>query len=172
MTAFSLKKTFLIVTGLALLLSARTAFAQACTNDIDCTANPACGGEVCDWVTAPIMTCKAAGSQPKDHDGWCSADTDCKCHGQGATCDKSTFSCTFTRPCDAPGAAGCGAAGSGGGGSGGGGSGGGTTGTDGGNTGGGGGGGCTIAGTDVALGWPALALVIGLTLTRRGRRRR
>ena len=164
-----LKKTFLLLTGLTLLLVARTAAAQSCTNDIDCTANAACGGDVCDWVTAPTMTCKAAGSQPKGHDGWCTVDTDCKCNGQGATCNKSTFACTFTRPCDAPGAAGCGAAGSGGGGSGGGTA--GTTGTDGGNNSGSSGGGCNIAGTDVSLGWPAIALVIGLTFIRRRRRR-
>jgi hypothetical protein len=171
MTAFSLKKTCLIVMGLALLLVARTAAAQtSCVNDVDCPT-AACGGDICDWAdTAHPMTCKAAGTHPKGHDGWCTVDTDCKCNGMGATCDKSVFSCTFTRPCDAPGAAGCGAGGSGGGGSGG----GGTTGNDGGgNTSGGGsgGGGCSVAGTDVSIGWPALALVIGLTFTRRRRRR-
>ncbi len=166
MTAFSLKKTCLILTGLALLLVARTAAAQtACTNDIDCPT-AACGGDICDWAdTAHPMTCKAAGSHPKGQDGWCMQDSDCKCMGQGATCTTS-FSCSFTRACDAPGAAGCGAGGSGGGGSGG----GGTTGTDGGNSSGGGGGGCSIAGTNASIGWPALALVIGLTLTRRRRR--
>jgi len=56
------------------------------------------------------MHCKAAGSQPKGQDGWCTTDADCKCKDMGATC-VAAF-CTFTRPCDAPNAGGCAAGGS------------------------------------------------------------
>jgi hypothetical protein len=91
----------------------------SCDNDIDCVANPACGGDVCNW---PAHKCEAAGSQP-DADGWCSADSDCKCKGMGATC--KDFFCTFTKPptggagtgggAGTTGAAGTGSAGTGGG---------------------------------------------------------
>jgi hypothetical protein len=140
------------IAGVALMLPARSANAQACTNDIDCTANSACGGEVCDWVVSPLMTCKAAGGQSLGHDGWCMADTDCKCHALGATCNLSNFACTFTRPCEADGGTCTGG------------------GTDaGGGGGGGGGGGCNVAGGTAGIGWASLLGVAGLIAARRRR---
>jgi hypothetical protein len=68
----------------------QTARAAACVNDIDCTANgTACGTDVCSWAST-IHTCVAATSGDK---GWCTVDTDCKCHDAGATCI-GTF-CSF-----------------------------------------------------------------------------
>ncbi|HVR01930.1 MAG TPA: MYXO-CTERM sorting domain-containing protein [Polyangia bacterium] len=55
------------------------------------------------------MMCKPAGGANK---GWCTTDTDCKCHAMGATC--SANYCTFTTP---PASGSAGAAGSGAGGS-------------------------------------------------------
>ena len=86
MTARSIRKMLFVLTMLAGAFAARSASAQSCVNDIDCTANPACGGDVCDWVVTPLMTCKPAGGQTTGHDGWCMVDSDCKCHAQGATC--------------------------------------------------------------------------------------
>ena len=138
----------------ACLLTARTAAAQACTNDIDCTANPACGGDVCDWVVAPLMTCKPAGGQAVGHDGWCMTDTDCKCHALGATCNTAIFSCTFTKPCQADGGTCTG------------------TGTDAGGGGGGGGGGCSVASDSAGSNWSLLLAAFGLVVASRTRRRR
>jgi hypothetical protein len=149
----------------SIICATATARAQtnppSCINDIDCAATPACGGDVCDWVAAPTMTCKPAGTQPKGTDGWCMVNSDCKCAAMGATCN-ANFSCTFTRACDAPGAPGCGAGGSGAGGSGAGGS----TGTAG--TGGGGdSGGCSVAATGDKH-WAGLLLAgLLLVLSRR-----
>ena len=161
MTARSIRmKLFLLATMLACALAARDAFAQACMNDIDCTAHPECGGEVCDWVTAPIQTCKPAGGQPTGMDGWCSMDSDCKCHSLGATC--KNLMCTFTKPCEADGgtcSGGTGTAGTSGG-----------TGTAGTSGGGGGGGGCSVGGQD-AGGWSALLAAFGLIALRARRRR-
>jgi MYXO-CTERM domain-containing protein len=98
------------IAALALLGLPATAHAQTlCTNDTDCTANgTACGTDVCDWNQG--KTCVSATSaQASD---WCGgdytsnesqamADSECKCHGQGATC--SDFHCTFFVPADAGG---------------------------------------------------------------------
>jgi len=167
MTARSIRmKLLLVATTFACALAARSAYAQSCVNDIDCTAHPECGGEVCDWVVNPLMTCKTAGGQTKGHDGWCTTDTDCKCHALGATCTTS-FSCTFTRPCEADGGTCSGGGGStgtaGSGGSGG------STGSAG-SGGGGGGGGCSIAGDGVSA--SSLLLALGGLLALRARRRR
>ena len=102
-----------LIAGLCLLVSGR-AFAAAnpttCKNDIDCVATPGCGGEVCNFgVTPPV--CAPAGTGAKGSDGWCTADTDCKCKAQGATC--KTVYCSFTKASDAPAGAG-GASGGGG----------------------------------------------------------
>jgi hypothetical protein len=154
-------KVLVAVGFVSIICAAATARAQtnpaSCTNDIDCAATPSCGGDVCDWVAAPTMTCKPAGTQPKGTDGWCMVNSDCKCAAIGATCN-TAFSCTFTRPCDAPGMSGCGAAGSGAGGS---------TGTAG--TGGGGdSGGCSLAATGDKP-WAGL-LLAGLLLVLSTRR--
>ncbi len=70
--------------------------AAACTNDVDCPT-AACGGEVCQW-SASGHACVSAGTDPQGSDGWCTADTDCKCMGEGATCVSPH--CTFTLPRD------------------------------------------------------------------------
>jgi MYXO-CTERM domain-containing protein len=127
---------------------------SSCLNDVDCVATPQCGGDVCDYNHAPTMTCKAAGTDPKGADGWCTVDTDCKCYALGARCVGAVY-CSFTLPSQAPDA---GATGTGG-----------TTGT----TGGGGGGGCSVAGAGhpSALALGALGL-IALVARRRTRARR
>jgi len=91
-----------VLAALVCLLTSGGARAQSCVNDVDCP-NAACGGEVCDYSTG-TPTCKAAGSQPKGMDGWCTQDSDCKCASLGAKCDRSLVFCTFTKPSDAPGA--------------------------------------------------------------------
>jgi len=155
MTVSARTLRWLLLAGIVSLCGARSASAQTpmhCTNDIDCTGNAACGGDICDWAdTVNPMTCKAAGTHPAGMDGWCMADTDCKCHGIGATCG-ANFSCTFTRPCEADGGTCTGG------------------GTDGGGGGGGGGGGCTVAGSTAGFGWGALLAVAGLIVSRRRRR--
>jgi MprA protease rhombosortase-interaction domain-containing protein len=176
MTLLSNRKTFSLLSGLAFLLVAGAAAAQSnptsCTNDDDCIATPECGGDICDWssTTSP-MKCRPAGTSAKGMDGWCTTDDDCKCKAMGATC--VTAFCTFTRPCDAPGAAGCGSGGATGtGGSGATGTGGsgatGTGGTSGGDS--GDSGGCSIAATAPTAG-SALLIAIGLLAFARRRRR-
>jgi len=92
-----------VLAGLVCLLASGGARAQGCLNDIDCP-DAACGGQVCDYSTG-TPTCKAAGTQPKGQDGWCSQDSDCKCASLGAKCDSTLVYCTFTLPSQAPGAA-------------------------------------------------------------------
>ena len=167
MTLLSNRTKMMLLTGLVCLFAAGTAAAQTnpatCTNDIDCVATPACGGDVCDWNSATHV-CKPAGSATLD--GWCTTTDDCKCKDMGATC--VSFFCTFTRPCDAPGAGGCATGGTGGtGGTGAGGS----TGTAG--TSGGGssdGGGCAVAAT-ASAGASSLLVALGLLAFARRRRR-
>jgi len=186
MTSLSNRTTWMLFTGLACLLAAGTATAQSnpatCTNDIDCVATPACGGDICDWQTQlGQMKCRPAGAYDKGKDGWCTQDNDCKCKDLGATC--VNLQCTFTRPCDAPGAGGCttGTGGSGGGtgtggstgGSGTGGSGtgtGGSSATAGTSGGSGGGGGCSVAPTG-PTGASILLAAVGLVAFARRRRR-
>jgi hypothetical protein len=63
-----------------------------CLNDRDCRVGGAsCGTDVCSY---PSMTCTPAGHGPLGLEGWCTVDTDCKCHDEGATCQGSH--CTFT----------------------------------------------------------------------------
>ncbi len=86
------------------------AAAMACLNDIDCTTGgTACGSDVCTYTATGSPSCTSAGTAAQGMDGWCSADTDCKCHGLGATCNMTY--CTFTIPPDAGSAASSGAAG-------------------------------------------------------------
>ena len=155
------RTTMMLLTGIAFLFAAGTALAQSnpasCVNDVDCIANPACGGDVCDWGAG--MTCKPAGTAAKGMDGWCTTTDDCKCKAMGATCVNAY--CTFTRPCDAPGAAACGSTGTGGSGSTG------SAGTSGGGD--SGGGGCSVGATAPAMG---SALLVGLGLLAFSRRRR
>ena len=173
MTLLSNRTKWTMLIGAVCLLAAGSAAAQSsnptsCTNDIDCVATPSCGGDICDWSNLAVgMKCKPAGVGPKGMDGWCTTTDDCKCKDMGATCVSAY--CTFTRPCDAPGAAGCGSTGTGGstgsGGSG-------ATGTAG--TSGGGGsndsGGCSIAST-VPTSVSGLLAAIGLLAFAVRRRR-
>src|SRR6185295_15559791 len=160
-------KMFLSVAAAAFLvvLSAGSARAvdnpASCTNDIDCVATPACGGDLCDWDQG--LHCKPAGGLNK---GWCMTDTDCKCKAAGAHCT-AEFHCTITQ------AASAGAAGTGGGAAGTGsatgaagtGSGTGAAGTGGG---GGGGGGCSIAASSAG----GLGALLGLAIFAGGLARR
>ena len=181
MTLLPARMNWMLLAGLFCLLTAGTAVAQSnpatCVNDDDCAATPACGGDVCDWATSSVqMTCKPAGAYAKGTDGWCTTTDDCKCRAMGATC--VNFFCTFTRPCDAPGAAGCATGGTGGTGGTGTGTGGstgtagtGSTGTAG--TSGGGssdGGGCSVAAT-APFGASTLLVALGLLFVARRRRR-
>jgi MprA protease rhombosortase-interaction domain-containing protein len=165
MTLLSNRTKMMLLTGLVCLFAAGTAAAQTnpatCVNDDDCVATPACGGDVCDWSVLGQMTCKAAGMHPKGMDGWCTTTDDCKCREMGATCVAAY--CTFTRACDAPGAAGCATGGtSGGTGTGG------TTGTAG-TSGGGDDGGCSVAATAPTA---ASTLLVAIGLLAFARRRR
>ncbi len=74
----------------------------ACTNDTDCPTTT-CGGQVCQWSSATVHDCVAAGTDPQGSDGWCTTSADCKCMGEGATC--GVDHCTFTLPPDGGGAA-------------------------------------------------------------------
>jgi MYXO-CTERM domain-containing protein len=89
-----------------MVASARTWAANpaSCANDIDCTATPACGGDVCTYTATGSPTCTPAGTGSKGSDGWCTVDSDCKCFAEGARC--SGVFCTFTKAGDAPGAGG------------------------------------------------------------------
>jgi MYXO-CTERM domain-containing protein len=134
----------------------------SCTNDIDCIATPNCGGDLCDWDNG--LKCGAVTAANK---GWCMADTDCKCHAQGATCDMTIHHCTkVTSSTGSAGTTGSAGSGSGGSGSAG------TTGTAGsGTTSSGSSGGCSVA-TSTSGGLGALvglALVAGRIVRRRRR---
>jgi uncharacterized protein (TIGR03382 family) len=169
MTLLPARTKWMLLTGIVCLLAAGTASAQSnpatCDHDTQCTATPDCGGDICDWSQLTHV-CKPAGVGAKGADGWCNVDADCKCMGMGATCVYPY--CTFTRACDAPGAAGCASTGTGGStGAGGSGS-GGSTGSAG--SGGGGGGGCSISGDVPAAGSALLAMFGLIALSRRRRR--
>lgn len=162
MTLLSNRTKMMLLTGLVCLFAAGTAAAQtaACVNDNDCPTAE-CGGDICDWSVVGQMNCKAAGTHPKGQDGWCTTTDNCKCKDLGATCVAAY--CTFTRPCDAPGAAGCATGGTSGGTGGG-------TGTAG--TGGGGdSGGCSVAATAPTAA-STLLVAIGLLVFARRRRAR
>lgn len=173
MTGFKFFKFLMLSSVLgAGLFAARTASAAtSCTNDIDCKGNPACGGDVCDWITAG-MTCVPAGTAAAGEDGWCMADTDCKCKAQGATCNAS-YHCTITKPSVA---ATGGASGSTGGASGTGGAAAGTGGASTGNDGGtkpasGDSGGCSVGGAASSTGLGAMLGLAALLISRRRRGR-
>jgi MYXO-CTERM domain-containing protein len=157
------------------LMGARSASAASCVNDIDCTAHPACGGEVCDYTMGE--TCQPAGGAAVGSDGWCTVDSDCKCHGMGATC---VFPyCTFTKPPTGSGGTGGAAGTTGSAGAGGttgsAGSHAGTTGSAGAATDGGttssGGGGCSVAGA-ASPSLAGLMMAFGTLVAIRRRRRR
>lgn len=67
-----------------------------CDHDTQCP-NAACGGQVCRW-TNTSQSCVAAGTDPQGTDGWCNNDDECKCKGEGATCNLTTLHCTATLP--------------------------------------------------------------------------
>jgi hypothetical protein len=91
---------FTLAVGLVCSVTAAPpAFAQIpCTNDTDCPG-ATCGSSVCQWTVAG-HSCVAAGTDPEGFDGWCTADSNCKCVGFGATCTASSH-CTFTLSQDA-----------------------------------------------------------------------
>jgi uncharacterized membrane protein YgcG len=161
--------------GLAYLLAVGSARAApnptSCQNDIDCVATPQCGGDVCTYGVT--MSCTPAGTAAKGSDGWCTADTDCKCYAQGARC--AAPYCTFTKLSDAPDAGSDTGSGGSGGTTGNAGSGGrtGSAGGGGSNSSGGGNSGCSLAGSaplggSLSLGTLGLAVAM---LRRRARRR-
>jgi|GEM_PF-2643695 len=80
------------------------AVSATCDHDTECP-NTACGGEVCRW-TASSHQCVAAGTDSPGSDGWCNSDSECKCKGEGATCNLTTLHCTATLP-KAAGKSGC-----------------------------------------------------------------
>jgi hypothetical protein len=73
--------------------------AADCTTDTDCFG-PTCGSQVCQWTVSGHQ-CVPAGTDPQGYDGWCTADVNCKCAPQGATCNAAVSHCTFTVPQDA-----------------------------------------------------------------------
>lgn len=95
MRTFSLGFRAFMIMAVAILacLASRRAEAVDCTNDIDCP-DKACGGQVCSW---PAKACQAPNTATATQtNGWCMADTDCKCMSQGATC--VSFMCTLVTP--------------------------------------------------------------------------
>jgi len=163
-----------VLVGLACLLQANRAEAQAaCATDKDCPGT-ACGGQVClhssgSFLCVDANTVGASGSG----DGWCAdsagnaVDSNCKCAPQGATC--LGLFCTFTVPA----ATGTGGTSGAGGASGTGGStgSGGATGNAGTSGGGGGGGGCSVAGAPSFGAAAGVALLAAALMRRRARRR-
>jgi streptogramin lyase len=64
-----------------------------CMKDSDCVASgKACGGDVCSYASATHVCVLAVSGDP----GWCAADADCWCKGQGATCSATTHHCSST----------------------------------------------------------------------------
>ena len=160
--------------AVVIVAGAGEAAALSCLNDDDCP-NLACGGEVCNWDN--FLTCQPAGMVEAGKDGWCMDDTDCKCKAQGATCNTTTYHCTFTVMAAGTG----GASGTGSGGASGTGSGGASgTGSGGSNADAGtppkdsGGGGCSVAPAPASGLFSVLASVglLGALLAGRSRRRR
>jgi len=99
-----LRGTLATLLGSVTLLVASAAWAEgeACYNDDDCP-NPACGGDVCNWLKAALKPdgrkayyCQPAGKAPKGSDGWCESDANCKCKDMGATCQIPY--CTVVQP--------------------------------------------------------------------------
>ncbi|HVU51773.1 MAG TPA: MYXO-CTERM sorting domain-containing protein [Polyangia bacterium] len=93
-----------MLAGILVAGSAGAAHAVAnptmCKNDNDCVADPQCGGSVCSYATNP-PSCVPADPNNQGMDGWCTgtdtnADSECKCHAQGAKC--MSVYCTFTVP--------------------------------------------------------------------------
>lgn len=85
-------RKYVFVLGVALSLGAtRSAFAETCAYDTDCTElGTTCGTDVCSLAVTP-HTCVAAAT----HDpGSCGSTAECKCAFQGATCVGK--SCTFS----------------------------------------------------------------------------
>jgi DNA-binding beta-propeller fold protein YncE len=64
-----------------------------CTKDRDCIqSGKACGGDVCSYKAAMHMCVLSNSGDP----GYCAADADCWCSGEGATCDMTAHKCSFT----------------------------------------------------------------------------
>ena len=89
---------------------AAKATGEACVNDIDCKTGPTCGGEICDYTKGE--TCQPATAAGSGMEGWCTVDTDCKCHAEGATCVEAQCSKTVAAGSGAGGASGSAGSGS------------------------------------------------------------
>jgi MYXO-CTERM domain-containing protein len=176
MTVRAAKTKWTVLIGLAGLLAGGRAYAQTtpCAVDTDCPGNAACGGDVCTKDSGGNQ-CTPPNPSSVGFDGWCAdangtaQNSNCKCRGQGATCNG--FYCTFTSPPDGS-TTGTGGAGGGTGGSGTAGSGTAGSSAKGGSSGSGGGGGCSVAGAPSALGSAGAALMLAAALVSRRRRRR
>jgi len=79
--------------------------AMTCDHDTQCPGTT-CGGQVCQWGAGGHI-CVAAGTDTQGSDGWCNNDAKCKCKGEGATCNLTTFHCTATLPKVAGAKSGC-----------------------------------------------------------------
>jgi hypothetical protein len=141
-----------MLAGLLPVVTLARPAAASCNTDIDCYG-PLCGDPVCQWGVG-VHSCVAAGTQPQGFDGECASDSDCKCRGQGATCDPTVSHCTFTLSMNAGDA---GASSGSGGGSG--------TGSSSGTT--PGAGGCAVGGPGAGESMSTLVYVLGLMLARR-----
>jgi len=66
---------------------------KTCTDDTDCVeSGKACGGNVCSWKVTPHACVLAIKGDP----GRCTNDSKCWCAGEGATCNATSHSCSFT----------------------------------------------------------------------------
>ncbi|HTA90869.1 MAG TPA: hypothetical protein VK745_14860 [Polyangiaceae bacterium] len=97
-------------TAALLAPQAARATGEACVNDIDCKTDPSCGGEICDYTKGE--TCQPATAAGSGMEGWCTVDTDCKCHSEGAVCTLAQCSKTVAAGTGAGGASGSAGSGS------------------------------------------------------------
>jgi streptogramin lyase len=67
--------------------------ATMCTKDTDCVnGGMGCGGDVCSHLASPPTCVLANTADP----GWCTANSDCWCASEGATCDTTSHHCSTT----------------------------------------------------------------------------
>jgi streptogramin lyase len=64
-----------------------------CASDADCAGSGrACGGDVCSYKVTPHVCVLANTGDP----GYCSANAQCWCAGEGAMCNSANHACSFT----------------------------------------------------------------------------
>ncbi|MEN9578033.1 MAG: hypothetical protein RJA70_1042 [Pseudomonadota bacterium] len=107
---FASVHTRVVQAAMVVLLATPAALAEGepCFNDIDCPGGGAvCGGDICNWqkISATpdgmkLYYCEPPSSERQGKEGWCTGDSTCKCHAQGAKC-VAVF-CSFTLAPDAP----------------------------------------------------------------------